>query len=66
MFAEFLFPDLNTDKAPPEAVTALVKDGNFGLKSGKGIYDWSQRDGQSLLARRADQLFRHLSEDADK
>lgn len=66
MFAEFLFPDLNTDKTPPEVVTALVKGGHFGLKTGKGIYDWSQRDGQELLARRADQLFRHLAEDAGK
>ncbi|MEJ2237401.1 MAG: 3-hydroxyacyl-CoA dehydrogenase family protein [Gemmatimonadales bacterium] len=66
MFAEFLFPDLNTDKKPPEAVTALVKDGHFGLKTGKGIYDWSQRDGQELLARRADQLFKHLADDAGK
>lgn len=66
MFAEFLFPDLNTDKAPPAAVTALVKDGHYGLKTGKGIYDWSQRDGQELLARRADRLFQHLAEDTGK
>ena len=64
MFGEFLFPDLNTDKKPPQAVTELVKQGHFGLKTGKGIYDWSKRDGQALLARRADRLFQHLAEDA--
>jgi 3-hydroxybutyryl-CoA dehydrogenase len=64
-FAEFLYPDLNTDKRPPEAVTSLVKAGHLGLKSGKGIYDWSQRDGQALLARRADRLFQHLAEDSE-
>ena len=64
MFGEFLFPDLDTSTAPPEAVTALVKEGNYGLKSGKGIYDWSKRDGQALLAARAERLFEHLAEDA--
>jgi len=62
-FAEFLFPDLNTDAKPPHAVTELVAQGHFGLKTGKGIYDWSQRDGKSLQARRADRLFQHLAED---
>ena len=64
MFGEFLFPDLDNITAPPAAVTALVKDGHYGLKTGKGIYDWSKRDGAALLAKRADRLFEHLSEDA--
>lgn len=62
-FAEFLLPDLDTDKAPPSAIGALVKDGHFGLKSGKGVYDWGARDGKALLAARADRLFRHIKED---
>ena len=61
-FAEFLLPDLETSKSPPEAITALVKQGHFGLKTGKGVYNWSQRDGKALLAQRADKLFQHLSE----
>ena len=63
-FAEFLFPDLDNITEPPEAVTALVRDGHFGLKTGRGIYDWSKRDGAALLAKRADRLFQHLAEDA--
>jgi 3-hydroxybutyryl-CoA dehydrogenase len=62
-FAEFLFPSLDTEKVPPEAVTALVRNGHFGLKSGKGIYDWSKRDGTALLRKRADRLFNYLAED---
>lgn len=62
-FAEFLLPDLDTAKAPPQAVADLVKAGNFGLKSGQGVYDWAARDGKALLAARADRLFRHLRED---
>jgi 3-hydroxybutyryl-CoA dehydrogenase len=66
MFADFLYPSISTDKVPPQAVTDLVKQGHFGLKTGKGIYDWSKRDGKALLSRRADRLFQHMSEDLDK
>ncbi len=65
-FAEFLLPDLETAKHPPAAVGDLVKAGNFGLKSGRGVYDWSQRDGKALLAARADRLFQHIAEDKAK
>ncbi len=65
-FAEFLFPDIDNSKIPPADVTNLVKAGHFGLKTGKGIYDWSERDGQALLAARADRLFQHLAEDRNK
>lgn len=64
-FAEFLLPDLENSKAPPTAVSDLVKAGNFGLKSGKGVYDWSERDGDVLLKQRADRLFQHQAEDAE-
>ncbi len=63
-FAEFLLPDIETARVPPQVVSDLVKAGNFGLKSGKGLYDWSTRDGKALLAARADKLFQHLREDA--
>ncbi len=62
-FGEFLFPAIDTSTKPPEEVTTLVNAGNYGLKSGKGIYDWSERDGKALLAARADRLFQHLAED---
>lgn len=62
-FAEFLQPDLDIAPHPPEALGDLVKAGHFGLKTGKGIYDWSERDGKALLAARADRLFRHIAED---
>jgi 3-hydroxybutyryl-CoA dehydrogenase len=65
-FAEFLLPDLDTSKAPPAAIAELVKAGNFGLKTGKGVYDWGTRDGKALLAARADKLFQHMKDDAAK
>ena len=63
-FAEFLLPDLEISKEPPQAVSDLVTAGNFGLKTGQGVYDWSTRDGKALLAARAGKLFQHLREDA--
>lgn len=63
-FSEFLFPAIDKSDAPPDALTELVRQGHYGLKTGKGIYDWSQRDGQALAARRADRLFQHMAEDA--
>ena len=65
-FAEFLLPDLDVRKAPPQAIADLVGEGNFGLKTGKGVYDWSQRDGKALLAARANRLFQHRKEDVAK
>ncbi len=63
MFAQFLQPGLDATPNPPQALTDLVEAGHFGLKSGKGIYDWSARDGKALLAARADRLFQHRAED---
>ncbi len=59
-FATFLFPDLDASSAPPTAMGDLVRAGHRGLGSGRGIYDWSERDGPGLVAARAEELFRHL------
>ena len=62
-FAGFLFPALDNSKQPPEALTALVRDGHHGLKTGRGVYDWAEKDGQALLEARVDRLFQHKAED---
>jgi 3-hydroxybutyryl-CoA dehydrogenase len=59
-FAEFLFPDIDAGAKPPAAIANLVKEGHRGLPSGRGVYDWSKRDGQALVAERMEELFRHL------
>jgi 3-hydroxybutyryl-CoA dehydrogenase len=65
-FAQSLQPDLDTRPQPPEEVGALVQAGHRGLASGRGIYDWSKRDGAALLADRRAELFRWLKSDQQK
>jgi 3-hydroxybutyryl-CoA dehydrogenase len=59
-FSAFLFPSLDTSPAPPAAMGELVREGHRGLPSGRGIYDWSRRDGPALVRARVEELFRHL------
>jgi len=62
-FAQFLNPSLDTASQPPEAVAALVRAGHRGVSSGKGVHDWSKRDGAALLAARRRELMRWLKSD---
>jgi 3-hydroxybutyryl-CoA dehydrogenase len=62
-FAGFLNPSLDTAPEPPEQVAALARAGHRGVVSGKGVYDWSQRDGAALLAARRRELMRWLKSD---
>jgi 3-hydroxybutyryl-CoA dehydrogenase len=39
---------------------ALVQAGHRGLPSGRGLYDWSRRDGRALVAARLESLFQQL------
>jgi len=65
-FARFLYPALDNAAEPPKPLTVLVEAGHRGFKTGRGAYDWSQRDGASLASRRADRLFQNIAEDAKK
>jgi 3-hydroxybutyryl-CoA dehydrogenase len=62
-FARFLQPALDVSPEPPAAVGELVAAGHRGLPSGRGVYDWSARDGAALLQARMDELFRWLKAD---
>ena len=65
-FGAYLIPHLRNDPQPARAVTDLVDAGHRGLPSGRGVYDWSRRDGARLLAEREAELFRHLARDREK
>jgi 3-hydroxybutyryl-CoA dehydrogenase len=59
-FAAYLFPGLDASTGPPGAMADLVRSGHRGLVTGRGIYDWSRRDGPALVGARMEELFRHL------
>jgi 3-hydroxybutyryl-CoA dehydrogenase len=62
-FAASLVPSLDVSATPPEAIRKLVEEGARGLPNGRGVYDWSKRDGGKLLQARFDELFRWLKAD---
>lgn len=59
-FGASLIPDLDVGQTPPDEVRRRVEAGERGLSTGRGIYDWSRRDGKALLAARMEELFRWL------
>jgi len=62
-FGKSLMPHLDTRPEPDPAIARLVADGANGIANGKGVHDWSQRDGQALIAARMEELFRWLKAD---
>jgi 3-hydroxybutyryl-CoA dehydrogenase len=62
-FAKSLMPHLDSSPEPAAAIADLVAQGANGLASGKGVYDWSKRDGAALLRARTEELFRWLNAD---
>lgn len=62
-FGRSLLPHLDTGAEPAAAVADLVAQGADGLSNGRGVHDWSARDGQALVGARMDELFRWLKAD---
>jgi 3-hydroxybutyryl-CoA dehydrogenase len=65
-FGKSLMPDLDISPVPPAGIAKLVSDGANGLANGRGVYDWSKRDGNALVAARMHELFRWLKHDQEK
>lgn len=62
-FGKSLMPDLETSPLPPGRIAELVETGANGLPNGRGVYDWSKRNGEALVAERIEELFRWLKHD---
>ncbi|HET6158944.1 MAG TPA: 3-hydroxyacyl-CoA dehydrogenase NAD-binding domain-containing protein [Dongiaceae bacterium] len=62
-FGKSLMPHLDARPEPDPAIARLIAEGANGIANGKGVYDWSQRDGQALLSARMEELFRWLKAD---
>lgn len=62
-FGRSLMPHLDTGAEPAAAIADLVAKGADGLANGRGVHDWSKRDGPALIKARMDELFRWLKAD---
>jgi 3-hydroxybutyryl-CoA dehydrogenase len=65
-FGRSLLPHLDTGAEPARAVADMAARGDDGLGNGRGVYDWTRRDGAALVAARMDELFRWLKADRDR
>jgi len=65
-FGASLMPHLDREPLPSPAIKKMVEEGANGLANGRGVHDWSKRDGKALIAERMDELFRWLKADKAK
>jgi 3-hydroxybutyryl-CoA dehydrogenase len=56
----YLFCDLAKDDGPQPPVVSRLREGQVGMKSGRGFYDWQARSPDELLERRDRQIVRQL------
>lgn len=57
---KYLFPDLAANGAPSRCLLDKVAAGQLGMKSGRGFYDWSERDATKVIENRDRQIARQL------
>jgi 3-hydroxybutyryl-CoA dehydrogenase len=56
-----IVPHLHHGAVPSRVVQDLYDDGNLGVKTGRGFYDWTTRDVAAFKQRAADKLARILA-----
>lgn len=59
----YLFADLSSSAEPSKLMQKIVEDGNFGLKTGKGFYDWTPEMKEKTVKLRTDTLLDFLEKD---
>lgn len=57
----YMGPRLASNTEPAECLTQKLADGDLGVKSGKGFYDWSERDIDEVIRKRDEQVVRQLA-----
>ncbi len=56
--AKYLFPLISDAHTPPEKYLAMVEAGNFGMKTGKGFFDYTSQEWDAIIEKR-DREFLH-------
>lgn len=57
----YMGPRLANNTEPAECLMEQLNQGDLGVKSGKGFYDWSDRDINEVIAKRDAQVVRQLA-----
>lgn len=57
---EYLMPDLDRGTDPNPVVSDLVEKGHYGLKTGKGVYDWDDLNTDEIYEQRDQRLLELL------
>jgi 3-hydroxybutyryl-CoA dehydrogenase len=57
---DYLLKDLADDREPSRLIAGMIGEGRLGMKSGRGFFDWRERDPEELIERRDLQIVRQL------
>lgn len=61
--SSYLFADLSNASEPSKLMQNLVKEGNLGIKSGKGFYDWTPEMKEKMVTLRKETLVSFIEKD---
>ncbi|KRD85721.1 3-hydroxybutyryl-CoA dehydrogenase [Bacillus sp. Root147] len=62
----YLFPDLSNHNKSFSKMKNLIDEGNYGQKTGKGFYEWSQQQSKKMNKEREQQLIYWLKRDLEE
>ena len=62
----YLFAELSSASKPSGLMQKIVEEGNLGLKSGKGFYDWTPEMKEKMVRLRTETLIDFLEKDKAK
>ena len=58
--SSYLFEELNDDKKPSKLLKETVEAGNYGVKTGKGFYDYSDGRKEEIIKKRDEKLLKMM------